>query len=196
MATAFTSGESKVLATNSTAAAFALTEGFSDITTLRAAGYGIVPLGEFSTQNDANNSTVPSYSGVRLRAFGVGSDNTTFDVRVWAYTPSGGTKGYVTLVGAASATLSTLFGTDGTAIASANRIADTLTFTLASSATSPTGPWSDIYSALVANVGIYSPANNTSAFIVLPELGSATYLIFDFDMTGATSGNVAVELLA
>lgn len=193
MSVSITSGETAVLGTNSTASAFALTEGFSDIDTLRAAGYGIVPLSQISQSSPA---TSPCYTAAKIRAFGVGADNATFDYRVWAYTPSAGSNGYLTLIGAASNTLGTLFGSSNTAIPATNRIADTVTFDLSAASTTPTGPWSDIYSALACDVGVYSPANNTSALVILPDLGSATHLIFDFDMTGATSGNVAVELFA
>lgn len=196
MPNVITSGEFAVLSANSTSTSFSLTEGFSSIAVLKAAGYGVVPLAVASSQTDSNNATVQSYGAVKLRVFGTGADNSTLSVRVWAYSPSGSSSGYVTCVGEIAATLGTLFGSSSTAISSTNRIADGVTFALSSTSSSPTGPWTEIYSSLAAEAATYSPANNTSAYIVLPELGSATYLIFDFDMTGATSGNVAVELLS
>lgn len=200
MNTVISSGEiAAIVPANSTSGAFALAEGFTDITTLTAAGYGIIPLGVCNSGPTSN-----SYPGARLRFFGTGADNSTFDYRLWLYTASGDGKGYLTYFGGGSVTLSTLAGLAGTpvpvldsAIGTANRIADTLSFTLSSAATTPVGPWTDIYTALVApSPSAYSPVGNKSAFLIVPEFGSATYLIAEFDLTGATSANVAVEKLA
>lgn len=201
-----TSGEAVVLpAANSTSAALAITEGFTDLATLRAAGYGIVSLAESGSYSDNNIATSACYGAAKIRFFGTGAADTASTYNIWAYTPSG-VKGYVTNIGTGGYTLSTLTGSGTGATASAipatdslgatNRIADTVSFTLSSSGSSTTGPWTDFFSALGATVSTYSPANNTSGYLIVPELGSATHLIVEFAKGTATSCNASIEKLA
>jgi hypothetical protein len=40
---------------------------------------------------------------------------------------------------------------------------------------------------------VHSPADDSSACLFIPELGNASDIIVEFDMTGATSGNCLIE---
>ena len=182
-------GERRARAANATSDAFAHTEGF--YTKAAVSAYGLIETGERSPDESLLNAA-------RIRFFGDGADNSTFDYRIWAWTPSktNPSVGYTTLIGFGTATLSTLLGSSSanSVVGAAEEVADTLTFTVATDATTPKGPWSKILASLGGSADVYSPANNTSAMLLLPELGSIQGFFFDFDLTGATGANAGVEL--
>jgi hypothetical protein len=195
---AHTTNQRRYAATSKTTAAFALAAGRALKSTLEA-GYTLLPLGTIRKQGGDDR-----FAGVRLTMFGDGNDNQTFDYRVFVgfiENPSDPVEAQVVSVlylGGGSATLSAAVGISGSTLLSATeRVADTLTWTLGASTTTPKG----IGETIEATRGqgrasaAWSPADNSEAFVDLPELGGAAYLILDFDMTGATGGNALVEEL-
>ena len=137
--------------------------------------------------------------GFRLTFFGTGADNATFDYRIWAVigdrvvldTP---TDFMLEYFGGGTATLSTLMGASATSlITSSERIADTLTFTLATSITTPKGPatvWESYYN--LGDTINYSPTANNAASLIIPNF-TAGSMIVEFDLTGATAANCTIE---
>lgn len=175
------STQTKMLSTNSTASAFTYTAG------------GRATLGTSVTTIKMNAGS----RGLRLVAFGEGSDNTTFDYRVWVVRrPRGSTGGTceIAYFGGGTATLSTSVGSSTDIVTSSERFADTLTWTVSTTATTPKG----IGALVEASNGlgtswVYSPADNTPAVLSIPDLDGAIEVLIDFDMTGATSGNFLYE---
>lgn len=176
------STQGKYLSTNSTASAFTYTAGGR--TTLASGSVTTIKLPDGAR-------------GVRLVPYGEGSDNTTFDYRVWLVRrPAGATGGVAEIeyYGGGTATLSTAVGSSTDLVGSSERFADTLTWTVGTTATTPKG----IGALIEASNGlgtsfVYSPADNTPASLTIPDCGGAIEVLIDFDMTGATSGNFLVE---
>lgn len=171
--------QEKYLATNSTAAAFTYSAGGRttlDVTTI--------------VMKDGMR-------GIRLTPYGAGSDNQTFDFRVWLVRRPTGTTGSIAelaLYGAGSATLSAAVGSATDLLGTSERFVDTCTWTPATTATTPKG----IGSLVEANNGlgtsyVYSPANDTPAILSIPDLDGAPEVLIDFDMTGATAANFLIE---
>ncbi len=127
----------------------------------------------------------PVQNSVFFMPFGIGNDDTTFDVRVvgWRYAFSDyATHGLwvpVTL-GGFSCTLSSQVGVANAAVIATERFADTITRI--------TAQGNDVSSEIV------SPANNTPGHVIL-DLKGCHKVEFCFDMTGATSGNVLYAFL-
>ena len=193
-----TTNQRRYAATSKTTGAFALTAGRALKSTLDA-GYTLFPLGTIRRAGGDDR-----FAGVRLTMFGAGSDNQTFDYRVFVgfiENPTDPLEAQVVSVfylGGGSATLSAAVGVSGsTLLAATERVADTLTWTLGSSSTTPKGIGETIEAARGQGraSAAWSPANDSEAFVDIPELGSAAYLILDFDMTGATSGNALISEL-
>lgn len=150
--------------------------------------------------------------GVEIVFFGAGADNTTVNYRVWrlkrGYNPYSsvfrtqpGDEMY-DLVCTGTATLSAAQLTedesvddeDDQAIGRNYRIADTITVTLATTSTTPKG-----ISASLGTTGYgapdptaYSPANDTPAFLLIPDMGGGD-LYLEIYVGTATSCNALVE---
>lgn len=195
---AHTTNQRRYATTSKTSTAFALAAGRALKSTLESS-YTLLPLGTVRKQSGDDR-----FAGVRLTMFGAGSDNQTFDYRVFVgfvENPSDPVEAQVVsvfYVGGGSATLSAAVGVSGSTLLSASeRVADTLTWTLGSSSTTPKGIGETIETTRGQGraSAAWSPANDSEAFVDIPELGGAAYLILDFDMTGATSGNALVEEL-
>lgn len=193
-----TTNQRRYAAVSKVTTAFALAAGRALKSTLEA-GYTLFPLG---TIRKAGGDT--RFAGARLTLFGDGADNSTFDYRAFlgfVENPDDPLDAQVVSVfylGGGSATLSTAVGLAGSdLLAATERVADTLTWTLGASSTTPKG----IGETIEATRGqgrasaAWSPSDNSEAFVDLPELGGAAYLILDFDMTGATGGNALIEEL-
>jgi hypothetical protein len=147
------------------------------------------------------------YRGMRVVFFGEGADNDTFNYRVWAvfprtastaplntFTQSNVTSVATVCFGTGSGTLSTLVG-EGDLVPADERYADTLTFVPTDGTTTPTGV-GDVFSTAY-NLGTptaYSPANNSPAMLAIPDVSNIWGLVFEFDVTGATSVNALIEL--
>ena len=136
--------------------------------------------------------------------YGKGADNDTFSCQIWSRSgigikAAGGDDGAYMLqyVGLATVTLSTITGIAGSSvITTAYRIADTITWTPATTATTPSGNFTDLAGALGTLTGTASsPANNTPATLILPILGEGQELVFDFDLTGtSTAANALCQV--
>lgn len=172
-------GCTKVYATNSTSSAFSLSAG-------RTATRPTSGLLVFGNMLGAR----PRY--IKAVFFGTGTATTTFDYKVWAVSVGVGANNTIEdydlqLLCSGTATLGTTTGVATTGITSSDKICDTLT-----TATATYG------AAIVSAFGgvvpsAYSPGSNGEATLFIPECGNAYGLVFEFDMTGATSGNVLVE---
>jgi hypothetical protein len=147
------------------------------------------------------------YRGMRVVFFGAGADNSTFNYRVWAvfprtastaplntFTQSNITSVATVCFGTGTGTLSTLVG-EGDLVPTDERYADELTFVVTDGTTTPTGI-GDVFSSAY-NLGTpaaYNPANNSPAMLIIPDISNAYGLVFEFDVTGATSVNALIEL--
>ncbi len=172
------------LSSNSTQAAFALSTTTGHERTLAE------PSNLFSVGPAQGNR----YRSVKITPFGVGADNSTFDFKVWAVHRSfsginGATLDYEKrLLCTVTATLGASVGVAASGITSANRLADTLS---APTVTSYCTKMVAAFGGLAPSV--HSPADDSSACLFIPELGNASDIIVEFDMTGATSGNCLIE---
>lgn len=172
------------LNTNSTQAAFALSTTTGHERTLAA------PSNLFSMGPGYG----ARYRSVIIYPFGVGADNTTFDFKVWAvYRSYGNTNGDVLdyekrLICTVSATLGSTAGVALTGPTSANKLVDTLSAPTVSA-------WATKMVAAFGGVApsVHSAADQSQAALFIPELGNASDIIVEFDMTGATSGNCLIE---
>jgi hypothetical protein len=172
-------GYFKAFASNQTTTAFSLTEGR---TTTRPTG--MVQLRYGDGQN-------PRY--VTAMFCGTGSATQTFDYKVWLVSTTAGAGGTIEdyclhLLSSGTATLGTSVGVGTLGFRSTDLIADTLT-----TVTSAFG------AAAVASFGgveprVYSPGSNGHAVLFIPETCNAFGMIFEFDMTGASSANVIYQI--
>lgn len=173
------------LSSNSTQAAFALSTTTGHERTL-AAPSNLFSLGP---------AYGPRYRAVVISPFGVGSDNTTFDFKVWAVhrgfrNVNGEVLDYEKrLICTCTATLSATLGVASTyGPTSANRLVDTISApTITSYATKMCAAYGG------QTPSVHSPADDSQACLFIPELGNASDIIVEFDMTGATSGNCLIE---
>lgn len=110
---------------------------------------------------------------LKLVFYGAGSDNDTFDARLYGVAYANGLYVYVPLL-QVSCTLSAAVGVASATVTNSERFADTI-------ATPALGQGG-------IDVVVTSPANDTPAHLLVDVQGFS-YLALDFDMTGATSGN-------
>lgn len=123
-----------------------------------------------------------------LVPFGVGANNTTFDVRVIGWrkygntADVGGTLWMPRTLLQFSVTLSAAVGVAGTEVDETQRFADTLSDPVTGMGT------------IGVNCQPTSPANDTEGHYLFDRQGHPVLEIL-FDMTGATSGNCLVEMI-
>lgn len=212
-----TTGQRRYLTTNSAQTAFEITAGRKTLAAMTAENGWFVPSsGTFKESQKL--VLLGDYRGVRIQMFGTGADNATANYRIWIaraqYSadagesfPSASKVLDVDLVpwiaDTSTATLSTLTGVTGAAapqILASERIADTLTGTLSTTATTPPGPAAVIEASYGLGVtGAYSPAANASpAELCIPDFGAGVLgFIIEWDMAGgtpATNMNALYEL--
>ncbi len=184
-------GQERYLANGSNSNAAALTAGRWAPTMVN---------GRLCLNNDGNLPLVDVAGALsaEIGFFGPGSDNGSFNFRLWAadWAVAGGgrERGHLELwlMGTGTATLSTLQGiTGGQVVLATERIADTLTWTKSSESSTPKGPMTKKetqYSEGTSDV--YSPADNTPARLILPTLGRASALVMEVtSRTNVTTGN-------
>jgi len=208
-------GQRRHLSSNSTQSAFEITAGRR---VSGAAGYtlnsaGILTLtgGTFSAFHQMIG--LQGYRGGAFEFFGTGADDSTFNYRMWLVIGNFSTncpQAFPDLsklvdiellcfvADTSTVTLSTAVGATGAAspaILSTERIADTLTCTISTTATTPTGPATVMQTAYaLGDVTAYSPAGNTPARLIVPDFGCVLGVIPEFDLTGATGANCLYEL--
>ncbi len=183
-------GRNRLLSTNSTQTAFVLAAGhYANFST---ATVGIIPMGQAR--------------GVRILFFGTGSDTTTFDYRIWSIfqntneignIPSANTDFELAAFGYGTATIATAAtGVSGSSIVSSSEFfADTLTFTLCTTATTPAGPGTVAVEAFaLGEPSVYSPANGEPACLYIPNFDGNS-LGIEFDRTGATACNAVWQTI-
>lgn len=149
---------------------------------------GVAPIGDGLV-------TILAFSGDRV----AGANNRNFTARIWGvhrlYKTENdlGDEYLLFYVGLVAATLGNIAPvTGGLALTGSERMADTLTFTAATDATTPKGPFTIFETGLAEGVNeTYSPADDTPAYLLLPSLGRATGIYIDFDND---AGGSAVEL--
>lgn len=176
---------SKALATNSTATAFQYT----------TSG---VYIGDYLT--GCGGPVLQNAQNAMVTFCGVGADNTTFSVRLWARIGLSNSDGandpayFLQYIGLAACTLSAMTGVAGsTVLPATERVVDTITWTPASTATTPAGNYTDLCTALGATTGTVSNGSDTPATLILPLAAECQGIVCDFDMTGATSGNAFIQ---
>lgn len=150
-----------------------------------ATNYRLIPI-----QSDGGTRT----RGVILGFMGVGDDNGTFNYRVWiarkgeTITRDGNrdikTDYDLQYFGGGAATLSTALGTSSNSVVrDTERIADTVTWTRGTSATTPKGVGVSVEATFGAGIAsaAYSPADNTPGYLYIPDVGSADALLVEFN---------------
>lgn len=177
----------KVSATDSTEADF-----LYSAAGVYTAAYTSVTVGEVT----AHNAQVAVVSFV-----GTGANNSTFECQIWARVPVASATGaldkafFLQPVGLATCTLSTATGDAlSTALPATYRIADTITWVPATTATSPAGNYTDLCTALGTTTGTVSNGSNTPASLILPLSAECSELVFDFKMGTATAANAFCQL--
>jgi len=179
--------EKKYLTVNSAGAAFALTAGRKLWSTLSAA---------------ATIFSLEAIGSARISFFGAGNDNGTFSARVWGVTKGSNASGglsdcRIEYLGQAASTLSVAVGAaaSGVLVLNSERLADTLVWTVSTTATTPKGPMAVIETAYNEGASAaYSPADDTPAHLHLPSLGRFDGLILEFGpLTNATGVNALIH---
>jgi hypothetical protein len=175
----------RLMATNSAVGAFALAAGRALFTSLP----NFIGMG---TQKSRLRS-------LEILPFGTGNDNTTFAYRVWRVKFSdGATLGgsgrpvavHLDLLGSGVATLSAAsLATNDELATSPERLADTLTWAIATSSTTPKGLGDTLETVHGVDAAAYSPADDTPARLVIPDCFDADGIVFETDLTGATGAN-------
>jgi hypothetical protein len=137
---------------------------------------------------------------VLVSFFGAGSDNNTFDVRLWGWDSCGSVvKLWLSRpLASFTCTLSATVGVATANVINTDRIVDTITV----NAVAPQMFYPDVglnaadAAAAVyrGTVRIYSPATEFMAYAIVP-LNGCEKLQFDFDMTGATNGNALLRFI-
>lgn len=182
------------------------------LATSSAQGSFSLAAGRTTTSPESANTraiiaTGAGFRGMKFQFFGSGADNSTFDYRVWIigrglgsgrqWNPSGSLGDWsLTYYGGGTATLSTATGAaaSGTPILSSERIADTVTWTIGTTSTTPKGVAGLIEASNGLGVSwVYSPADNTPAWLSIPDFDGAWGVLVEFDLTGATAANCVVE---
>ncbi len=140
--------------------------------------------------------------GVMLSFFGVGADGAQGTCKVWLVYQGGAGSNPDTdtmrraYYGSAVFTLSSsVTGLAGSDLADASQyFADTLTWTLSSTGTSPKGPGVAIEAAFGSpGSAAYSPADDADqAVLFLPDLGNADGILLEMDKGTATSVNAVI----
>lgn len=133
---------------------------------------------------------------------GTGADNSTLTCQIWTRVPvADAVTGaldkafFLQPVGLATCTLSTATGDAlSSALPATYRIADTITWVPATTATSPSGNYTDLCTALGATTGTVSNGSNTPATLILPLCGECSELVFDFKILTATAANAFCQL--
>lgn len=176
----------RYLATNSTATAFAITDGTVTST---------IP---------SNMITLGGWRGIDcLQFFGAGSANQTFDYRLYgierigntvitdnAPTDSQAALYEYRLIGSGTATLGAKTGVSGGVVSNSELIVDTLTWTASAYGTYLI----EAYLGADADAAVFNPQSDSIASLTLLDLGNLYGIVIDFDMTGATSGNALIRL--
>lgn len=171
-----------------------------------------VSAGRFVSSVSANWIIEPliEHRGARFVFFGTNAQNLTFNYRLWVaemvlprtadeLRPQLEDAEAIKLSswGSGTVTLGTLEPASDN-LPSGNLIADTLTFTLSTDATTPKGIGTA--RGLAYQLGdpqVYSPADNTVAELIVPDFGSGIAgVLVEFDLTGATGANCLIEKTA
>lgn len=144
---------------------------------------------------------ISGFLSARLRFIGTGADNSTYDYRLWAAHAALSGEIFVDFLGSGTATLGTTLGSTHPdslvspgVLRGGERLADTLSFTAATDATTPKGPFAAQQTGFGQGTAqAYSPADNTAAQLILPMVAQYAFLFIEFDLTGASGANVLLE---
>jgi len=152
------------------------------------------------------------YRGARIQIFGTGasSNNTVPNYRIWTFRAvlpltairpepdlSAAVAGELSGFCYGTATIGTGAGSTNDQVTASEFMADAITATLCTNATTPAGK-ADTYETAygLGAMTVYSPADNTSAELVIPDFGGGvTGFIIEFDLVANVTGlNAIVEL--
>lgn len=198
------SGQRRGLATNSTQDSFTLTAGRYAISW----SSGIAQISDGT--NTHNILLMEKYRGVVLGFGGAGSNNNLADFRLWIVkfgfsrseeVPDPDMNSAIDcdvaalLADTSRITLGTGTGVSGGVYTASELIADTLSVTLATTATTPKGIGESLENAYaLGDMTVYSPADNTPAKLIIPHVRGHG-LIVEFNKDTATSMNYDAELV-
>lgn len=115
---------------------------------------------------------------LKLVPFGAGSDNTTFDARLWGWSLVS-SLWVPTILVQFSATLSAAVGVSGGDVTDTDRFADTV------------GDPTANFGEAGVTCQPYSPQNDTPGSMILDACGCTLFQL-QIDLTGATSGNALI----
>lgn len=136
-----------------------------------------------------------------IRPVGTGSDNQTFETRIYlrrrtfANQGDGSSQrvaspvedGSIVRIGSMVCTLSTAVGKTGGVIGASTRLADTLVWTATAYGT-------HLQTAFSANIAVHSPADNSQAEIVLPDAFGAYEVLLETVLGTASGAGFLCEL--
>lgn len=149
------------------------------------------------------------FRGARIQIHGVGTANGTAAWKLWTFRASlprsatmpiartdSITGGELTSYATGTLILGTATGAANDIVGATELVADTLTFSLATSATSPRGKATEYESRYgLGTAGIYTPENNDLAEIVVPDFGGTLGFVLEFGtLSSVTSLNAVYEL--
>lgn len=188
-----TSPLSKAFDVNTTSSAF--TSIIPTITEPVGVNPGEVGSGIFNL-SPSKRGSVPD--NVLVSFFGAGSDNDTFDVRLWGWDRIGSdpstTLWVPRILATFTCTVSQMVGIAGAKVINTDRFVDTLVVNAIAPQPFMPGVSETPAAEYIGTIKVFSPANNFRAYAVVP-LNGCEKLQFDFDMTGATSGNSLFRFL-
>lgn len=134
-------------------------------------------------------------SKVRIIPYGLGSENDVFSLRVWGWVPVGSGDNPNLLwvpssLGEFSCTISASVGVAGAPVLNTERFADTISIVATVGEATITAD-----TTRLGTVELFSPANDTPGWIVMPTRG-VTLLEFDTDQTTNTpTANALLQFL-
>jgi hypothetical protein len=212
MGTPRASGQRLYLPTADTSTAFDLTAGRRPLTNVSGLQYVGV---DGATAGVAPHRVVwmDEFRGAQFQFFTSAANDQTANFRVWLVTPAfeatepsarpnpaNAVECDLSCLIADTSTLTFSTATGPTAVtgllASTVEIADTITFTLATTATTPAGPGTVIGGAYqLGDIDEFSPTGNVPATLYVPDFGAGVWgFVFDFDRTGCSDVNALYQL--
>jgi len=189
---------------NSTQAAFALTSGRKSVTWTS----GVATVSDGTLNHPI--TLMGRFRGVNIGFGGVGTNNQTANFRLYVvrfgvartaelpnpdFTACLDAQIVPYIADTSTITLGSGTGVTGGVYSASELIADTITATLATTATTPPGIGSTLETArALGTMQVYSPGDDKAARLIIPDLGGFHGFIVEFDMTGATSMDYDYDL--
>lgn len=178
-------GVSRILSTPSTVNAFTLTAGRALLSSLPSGA--LIGMGEPERR----------LRSLEILPLGTDAADETYSYRLWRYKFDAGsrTSGVLDLLCTGTVTLGTATGLTGDGlVATGELFADTVTVAEATTGTTPAGIGATLAASLSADFAAYSPANNTIARILVPDVADADLIVYDTALGGSAAGAAALVM--